>query len=1085
MSAHDGVGPIGLGGIAGKVRAYVWQTVQHQIAPYWRVVSIFALALTLRLYHNLVLLNLPVCGLNDAFYFLRTGSALLQWLSQGASLPALIQQPLSGGTPWQVMTSVSLPERLLIDGPVYPAYLALIEWLSGVKPDASDFESYCQALAMCNSLVDSLTCLLVYLAGRLAFSRRTGFVAGVIAAVYPGAVINTQHCYSEPFACFLLTVWCCLLFAVTLRHCRGRVRRILLWTGLGMVGGMVMLVKPAFVVVPPVVLVGLAVWRLSAALTVPPQASSPGRQPAPTPVTPGEKPEPETAGPAAGGADAPIESGAENPEISEISGHPEKPAGEPGAEVGAGGQPAGDPETDSHPPEAKASGALPEVVDQPGGEARKPEAAGDAGGRWTGGTMAWTGNVALLAGGMAVVLVPWLWFTSLVSGRAVPFVDRLPALNLYAGNRLETDGWMKYPPEADLPRTIVGSLRAIAGLACEHPLPFIGLQLRKIPRLWAGVWNEYQYALPFFDVYRQSIFHQLLLFSAALGGILLVAGARKPRLSREFTCGCLLVAVALLHFVYCLFEPVSRYNATAMPSVILLASYAAVRLSGDSAAARWRLAGVLVLVAMLLRLMQGGSSLYAYLVSLVPGSLSFLLGWLDGLFWAAAWLIICAVTLPLVARAHNRRAAGVLIAGMFTLLVLLALVSSTGDPARQEWFCDLRNPQQVLRQDVYVTPVAAAASLAPQAFVLIDLAAPVLLPRLSVAINGERIDNVPLTWLQVHGNQEQLLEALSSRAHAMGRDLRSFRQWWVIPVPLSVLRLGASNEILIKSEDREAILPTRIYGDYGVDASGSGEGLTVLPSFERMSLTKGFATYDHRDARIYQPVRLLGKEVSSYWFDGKRWVEGDLSESPGRQTGAFRVRIALVERKSVPLAAEPGPAGLARPAAEAQFSPPPVTSLPFVVADIRGPKTVAGWDPLSMLLTSSSLKIPADLPVGCVFHFSCELRDFDAYGSAFVSVQFLGERNGSPVTWTSPWQPRCIPLGVAWTRLSFADIIPDDVLRLDKLRVSIMVCPFHADALLTKRQQALRQTAMVQNASLVLLPPLLVPPAEQRVWLIY
>ncbi|HEY9868929.1 MAG TPA: hypothetical protein V6D08_07165, partial [Candidatus Obscuribacterales bacterium] len=677
------------------------------------------------------------------------------------------------------------------------------------------------------------------------------------------------------------------------------------------------------------------------------------------------------------------------------------------------------------------------------------------------------------------------WFTFMVSGKAVPFVDRLPALNLYAGNRLETDGWMAYPPEAPVPRTIVESLRAIAGPAGEHPLPFIGLQLRKIPRLWAGVWNDYQYALPFLDVYRQSILHQLLLLSAALGGIFLVAGARNPRHSREFPCGCVLVAIALFHFLYCLFEPVSRYNATAMPSVILLASCAVVRLSGESAAARWRLAGVLVLVSILLRLMQGGSSLYAYLVSLLPGALSFLLGWLDGLFWAAAWLIICAVTLPLVARACHPRAARLLLVCVFSFLALVALVLSVSDPERQEWFCDLRNPHQVLRQDVYVTPVAAASSLAPQAFVLIDLASPLLLPRLSVAINGERIDNIPLTWLQVRGDQEQLLEALSSRAHAMGRDLRSFRQWWVIPVPLSVLRLGASNEILIKSEDREAILPTRIYGDYGVHASAFNEGVRVLPSFEHMSLTKGFATCDHRDPRIYEPVRLLGKEVSSYWFDGKKWVEGDLSESPGRQTGAFRVRIALVERKSAPLVAEPGPAGLYRPAAEPQFSLTPVTSLPLVVADVKGPKTVAGWDPLSMLLTSSSLKIPADLPPGAVFHFSCELRDFDPYGSAFVSVQFLGERNGSPVTWTSPWQPRRIPLSVAWTRLSFADIIPDDILRLDKLRVNIMVSPFHADALLTRRQQALRETAMVQNASLMLLPPLLVPPAEQRLWLIY
>jgi hypothetical protein len=1036
LSAEGGGGSIGQGGIADKARALVWRFFRNKIAPYWRVLSVFVLALALRLYHNLVLLDLRVCGLDDAFYFLRAGSGLLQWLSRGASLPALIQRPAADETAWQMMTSLSLPERLFIDGPVYPAYLALIEWLSGINPAAADFEVYCPTLALWNSLVDSLACLLVYMAGRLAFNRRTGLVAGLIASVYPAAIINTQHCYSEPFAYFLLTAWCCLLFAVALRHAGGPLRRAVLWSALGILSSLAMLVKPLFAALPPTVLLVLACWRLA------------GRGQAGPPVETAPRTPPEPA---------------------------EEPAGQPGEEKETGRPGDGQEDTVGDQSwEVKETGDSPRLTGNDGGGAGK-----------SGRVRAWAWQAALLMGGMALVLGPWLWFTSIAFGKAVPFVNRVPALNVYAGNRLETDGWMAYPPEPGVPGTVVEALRSIAASAGEHPLKFVGLQLRKIPRLWAGVWNDYQYPVPFLDVYRQSIVHQLLLFAGALGGILLVSGANRSWLSRPFTCGCVLIAAALFHFLYCLFEPVSRYNSTAMPSVILLASYAAVCFSRESASLRWRLAGVLVLVSILLRLLQGGSSVHAYLVSLLPGQFSLALGWLDGIFWAAAWLVIWAIALPLVARAERTTTARRLLCFLFAFLALLALVCSAGDPERKEWFTDLRNPQQVLRQDVYVTPVAAASSLYPQAFVLIDLAAPVLLPRLSVAINGERIDSVPLTWLQVRGDQQPLLVALSSRAHAMGRDLRSLRQWWVIPVPLSVLRLGASNEILIKSEDREAILPTRIYGDYGGDAPGANEGLGVLPSLEHMSLTKGFATYDHRDARIYEPVRLLGKEVSSYWFDGKKWVQGDLSESPGRQTGAFRVRIALVERKSTPLLAEPGPAGLARPAAEPQFSPPEVTSLPQTVADIKGPKTVAGWDPLSMLLTSSSLKIPANLPSGAAFHFSCELRDFDPYGSAFVSVQFLGERNGSPVSWSSPWQPRRIPLGVAWTRLSFADIIPDDVLRLDKLRVNIMVCPFHADALLTRRQQALRETAVVQNASLMLLPPLLVPPAEQRVWLIY
>src|SRR5262249_59420846 len=114
------------------------------------------------------------------------------------------------------------------------------------------------------------------------------------------------------------------------------------------------------------------------------------------------------------------------------------------------------------------------------------------------------------------------------------------------------------------------------------------------------------YNLPFLDVYEQEILHEVLLFCAALGATLAVSGPGFRRLARASRSGVALIAIALFHFVYLLFEPVSRNNFTAVPAVVLLASYPVIHFVVESRRLKLRLVMWIIAAGFLLVLFEGG-----------------------------------------------------------------------------------------------------------------------------------------------------------------------------------------------------------------------------------------------------------------------------------------------------------------------------------------------------------------------------------------------------------------------------------------------------------------------------------------------
>jgi len=717
--------------------------------------------------------------------------------------------------------------------------------------------------------------------------------------------------------------------------------------------------------------------------------------------------------------------------------------------------------------------------------------------------------------GLLGVLGPWLGFSYAATGKAVLFPDRAAARNLYDANDLAGDGWPLEPSPSPQELTIRQALTMIASSAVGHPLPFISLQLRKVPRLWAGVWNDFQYSLIGADLGWQQLLHQILLFAGLCGIFMLLSGPRHWQYSHPLTCGLVLFTVVLCHFSLIAFSPISRGNITAMPAIVLLASYALMRVFAAGEDVFWRFLKTLGLVVILLLLLQRGAGLIPIIAGMVPATMMKLVPWLDALFWAGAivWVGMVALntlsSLPMLA---NPRLCSHLVKSAFACAIVIAVAYSLTDPDRFQWWAELKTGRQMVRQDIYIPPMTGATALSPATFVLLDIDTPALLPRLKVTFNNVPLREPPMPWLQVQGDNESVLNMLTGQARAMGRELRSFRQWWAIAVPVWALRPGAVNAVTVRADRTSWLSSYRVYGDYGPALPGASDAVKILPSLEHLSYQKGFATFDHTDPRIYEMVRVLGRTTGSYWNDGRKWFSNDLSDERGCQRGEYRIRIAVPLRKmaAVPAAGTGRPAGplvealsgLAQAASPVdggerrEAAPPPrnaavpaaalePVAFPVIMLDEGDARGISAQDASSMQITSSPLRVPAGLPTGTRFYFSCDIRDLEYSGTAHVSVTFAGTDNGRPVSWRSAWEPACINLGQSWRTVSYCDTIPDNILRLKDLQVSVVILPFDPDLPAVKPDKALEQSVAVKDVGLHLMQPLGIPAPDQCEWLLY
>lgn len=178
---------------------------------YW-LCAIFAVALAVRLWfafadgHNAIVYS---C---DASEYLRDARGLAQLIESNKSAP-IFQDALQS----VLNRTISEPQlrhgfepvkELAIAGPIFPIFLLVSHAILGL-PIA---ESNWQAPVLFQCILTSLTCVLIAWIGKCAWNKNVGITAGIIAACYPGFIVNSIRMYSESFSCFLL----CAVVALTI-----------------------------------------------------------------------------------------------------------------------------------------------------------------------------------------------------------------------------------------------------------------------------------------------------------------------------------------------------------------------------------------------------------------------------------------------------------------------------------------------------------------------------------------------------------------------------------------------------------------------------------------------------------------------------------------------------------------------------------------------------------------------------------------------------------------------------------------------------------------------------------------------------
>ena len=232
------------------------------------------LAFALRAHFNLEISEHRFCDSGDPYFFHVTATGLLKLLQEPqwwTRLPELLGTP--SPNQMNALLSEKLADRLLLDGPAYPAYLAVLQSLVHIdlsKPK-QQYLQFAQSFALFNSIIDALISPLAVLIAFSVFRRRvTALIAGLFWAIYTPAIVATPLCYSEPFATFVLALWfyLALNFSAKLKSSKkNMIVSLAIALAFGIVTGVVMLTRPSFAALPFISLGLFAIFNWQKVLT--------------------------------------------------------------------------------------------------------------------------------------------------------------------------------------------------------------------------------------------------------------------------------------------------------------------------------------------------------------------------------------------------------------------------------------------------------------------------------------------------------------------------------------------------------------------------------------------------------------------------------------------------------------------------------------------------------------------------------------------------------------------------------------------------------------------------------------------------
>jgi 4-amino-4-deoxy-L-arabinose transferase-like glycosyltransferase len=415
------------------------------------------------------------------------------------------------------------------------------------------------------------------------------------------------------------------------------------------------------------------------------------------------------------------------------------------------------------------------------------------------------------------------------------------------------------------PRQLAFTVSYVASRGSESLLLF----LDNIYRLYDRPANDYKWDYPF--SYPLQVTHQRVTLILAIAGFAVVAAANPASAGIFFLPLCL----ALLHG---LSYPWPRFNQPAMP--ILLASAGAFIYWAVKERRRRAALGSLSILFLASVLFLTGET-----TRMILPELARFLRFLG---------VACGITAPfayaLLARGSQRGLAA------FAALAGLAGAHELRSRTWHETEIQLGGEVSEIQQSIALSPEGLTRlRQASEAYVVFDLRIPDGNPRgLEAVVNGREV--ALEDWIPT-------MPRFGESTAAGGRDRRGYRQWWAVPLPISIL--GPSLEISLRSKDRA---PIAAYGD----RFGEQEEVYEGPSFgDWPNLAQVKLEYDG-DYRLPVRLELESAGTTSYV------VSRDGARSPFR--GVHRIRVLELGTNEGRLSWETAPAAAAGEAAIGFFA---------------------------------------------------------------------------------------------------------------------------------------------------------------------
>lgn len=494
--------------------------------------------------------------------------------------------------------------------------------------------------------------------------------------------------------------------------------------------------------------------------------------------------------------------------------------------------------------------------------------------------------------GALTAITPWLLFSRLTTGQFYLTPQRLPVHNLAKGHDLGADGWSSDPcsPMTTFYENSKDSRFILFDAWQRKPLEIANLYMRKVTRTIGFQWNDFRQKVYGLSVDSQNFVHAVMLAAAICGILSLLL---RPVLSKtaEFISTSVCMAIATQTLIYLPFEAITRYGFCAVPFVLIAAIYSVKGLTRSSLEiAAYLMALVVCVAAIKLPIFE----------TIMPTANAFNLACCETSFRLIVVLVASAIVYLKIKRNTNIKSWRFALAATFFFLLVVAPTACISSflPEYQSAKISLEKGERLERS--LELPISVDEKNA-DFLLLID--SDKRIDDAVVSVNDVSLTEPSQSINKLDADYYSLFNLMRLFSAVADSRVNNMRQWRVIPIPVSLLKLGKKNRLSVSATQagvdiycdrilpgaKEVALPNRGFSG-GFYCNGAAGADSRLPDIEPTAISDSETTlFKNSRSKISQTEAKLPS-----WQLPRLYVLSSQSSTP--KDREQRCNVALPDR---------------------------------------------------------------------------------------------------------------------------------------------------------------------------------------------